>query len=1177
MNIIITLFIEYFVTKFFSWINEKALSIPKYLEMKNKINIPTQNNAIKELLTFSLENTLNNKEIKKLDLNDIVASLKLNIELIYEWVLLSNKSNVSFPYYSDKIILNVYADTFIMLYNSLFYQIQAYKNNYPSLQNLLILDKLDEINNKITANYELAKETHKLINIIMQKNVVYTDEFKQIEEKITLRKFTEARSILFSLEQKILERNDTNEIEEYYQLLTDSYFLDPENQHKAVTYLEILINKTNDINKRKKRELLKYLLKHEFDILQVELDKIFNDIIIIEIDQSYYDIQLNSHILQNELNLGEIFLNENKDKIVNYPLWICRLQYYQSNIIEAKRVIDENDKYFSQLDFDIQIMKIFVLSAYFLEQLVRNTNFQNVNNLKELIPKITEIINICRDNTKMKSQLHSIMGFVYDVLGEIDKARKEYDESLMLDKCNMNTLKNYPYILINSKKKEDKENALKYIEQYLIEYPDDEPMETLFYNSLIYISPEMAVDKLEAYKGKNNDIKPYLLYAYDILYEYTKAELLIKVFLSKEKISSSEYFFMALHYELLKKYDISIEYYFKAFDCGIENYELDRTVDKLILMTTSINDLLNIQKTIGIIEKKYSFDEIILKFIDLFSYALIKINNYEKCYQYCSIAIERNIKTINVYEALFSSYYNTHNFILAFDTIETYIEEFGQPPLQYLPFIAICCIKIDKLDKAYKILKYIPQPESSDDYFLQVQFLMQIGKGNEALEMAHKAYLTFPKNRKIVELFLSFLTDNKINIPSEEINNDLYKCLSDYTKSGFKNKIVNEFYFDTKAPPEEVLKQLTNIIPNDKGLIEKMEEIDKNRLPIVFFKNIINHNMLLIHHFLITQKKYKIWFFDGILNNHIITGQEVVYIDIGSLILLDTLGLLSTLPDCFSNILISQSIFDELRNFDATIPQTKADGIFISNIDGNITISNDNIPYNELSEKVRRIIDFIKNNKAVKLVGKPLQIVNKLPAELLHLNKPHEFDMDFDIIEYAFLSNTLIMLENNFLRKLYNSLEKSPQAICVVDYIQYLLKQKRMAFNKYCQILLLMLKQNYALLPLNYKIIYNLIHNNGYIIDDSIKPIFDMFISEVYNKEYVLKNIISVILIIWNTLIHNDIKYKWTDYLIEKLIIFGKLTLSDLNIIRDNISILIHNMKSKKDFISHFNKYLKDE
>ena len=75
MNQIIILFIEYFVTKFFDWISEKTLSIPKYLEINNKINISTQNDSIKELLSFSLENALNNKEIKKIDYNSPYAKV----------------------------------------------------------------------------------------------------------------------------------------------------------------------------------------------------------------------------------------------------------------------------------------------------------------------------------------------------------------------------------------------------------------------------------------------------------------------------------------------------------------------------------------------------------------------------------------------------------------------------------------------------------------------------------------------------------------------------------------------------------------------------------------------------------------------------------------------------------------------------------------------------------------------------------------------------------------------------------------------------------------------------------------------------------------------------------------------------------------------------------------------
>ena len=125
------------------------------------------------------------------------------MDQIFEWILLTDRSNMSFANHSDKITITSNKDALMMLYKSLFYQIQAYKNNYTELQNLIVLDKLDEIENKVAASLELSNKTYKLISSILQ-GTEYTGELKEIEEKIQLRQFNEARSVLNSIKLIIM-------------------------------------------------------------------------------------------------------------------------------------------------------------------------------------------------------------------------------------------------------------------------------------------------------------------------------------------------------------------------------------------------------------------------------------------------------------------------------------------------------------------------------------------------------------------------------------------------------------------------------------------------------------------------------------------------------------------------------------------------------------------------------------------------------------------------------------------------------------------------------------------------------------------------------------------------------------------------------------------------------------
>ena len=1173
MSPIIIFLAEYLTTKFLDWITDKKLKEIPFSDID--ISILTQNKELKDLLLNSIEIAMRNEKIKQLDENDIKNSLNDNMHFVFEWILLSERSNISFQNYSDKIIYSVNEDVFRMLYKSLFHQIQSNKNNYSTLQNLMILDKLDMLDSKLTSlDVKFNKRFDQLFQTVTNNNVEYTDELKEIENLIKSRQLKKARTLLAGFEHKILGKGEAEEIEKYYQLLTDSYLYDTENQHETINPLEKLIIHTTDNKKRKRRELLKYLLEEDFNTVQKELDIIFSD--SSDIDKSYLDIQINIFINQKKFDEAIHFVQKHKETINEFPLWVCRLFYYQSNTIKAKQIIDENDDFFKKPDFYIQTIKISVLATFYLERAIYEISFQNNENIKMIIPDIEEVINICGDDFGEKSNMHSILGLIYSVLGDIDNARKEYEKSIELNNKNINTLRNFPFILLNSNKKRDKERALEYISLYLSLNPEDKLIEDLYYNALVFISPQKAVIELQNYNGENDDIKPFLIFAYDVTLEYTKAEELVFEYLAKHDISSSMYFFIGLHFEAAKKYNIALDYYFKAIDKGKTNGELDRTVDKILQLTILLKDIILIKKGINIIEKTLTLDEIILRFINGFSCALILSNEYEKCYSYCESALQNGIRAKCVYEALFCCYYNTGNLQFALEIVEQYINVFGQPlPHNHLQSIAVCYIRIGKIEKANNIIQYLPHPESVNDYLSQILFFVKINRTIEAINIAHEAYLTFPKNQYIMEQFIHLCMLNKgNNVLSENVANDLQQCFSNYISSDIPDKMLKEYKIDTKSGPEELRKQISAILPESTDFTDRFDSIEKDRLPVSFYKYVLGRNILIIYYFLISQKKYKIWCFDGSLN--IIKSSSSIYIDIGSLLSLDTFNLLDTLPKIFSEIYIIQPIFDELFNFKSEMPQT--DGKLLLNKDknGNLVITEDTIPYKEILDKSERIIAFINNNKSVKLVGRPLKIVNKPIQDLSNFINSSKSNNDFSIVEYGYLSNNPVMLESILSRSLFNSFNTQSKAFGIVDYLRFLVSIENISFIKYCQILSLMAKQNYAILPFDYNVIYCLIKNNGYIIDDSIIFIFDIFCSDDYNKEYSYKHIIAIIVVLWNDMIHNEIKYKWTDYLMDKLISYYNLQLKNIIAIYHSISSRIYNIKSQKDFVYYFDKYLSD-
>jgi tetratricopeptide (TPR) repeat protein len=869
------------------------------------------------------------------------------------------------------------------------------------------------------------------------------------------------------------------------------------------------------------------------------------------------------------------FIKKYKTQLKNYPLWLCRIYHYQSNILDARKVIEENVSYFNMSDFDVQVTKITVLAAFYLEKTINEKTFQNFDKLKELIPVLMDTITRCGDDSESKSQIHSILGLIYAVVGESDNAAKEYNKALEINPSNMNALKNYPFILINSNVKTDNQKALVYIKQYLSSNPMDSPIETLYHNVLVFIDPRKAVEEIQSYNGSNDEIENLLLYAYDVLLEYSKADDLVSMFLKKNNISSDTYFFIGLHYELSKNLPVALEYYLKSFGAVTDKVDYDKIVDKLLRLSVFLKDEINIKKCIELIEGRFSFDEIILKYVDTFSYSLLLLYDFEKCYQYCIAAFNHGIKTRNVYESLFSCYYNTQNFYLAYEIIEEYLINFGGLPSHLLQYVAICCIQIDKLDRAYEILRFMAPPKSLNEYIIKVKFLKQIKKNIEALEMAHQAFLAFPKSRQTMELFIT-LGLGKGNIAiSEDIAFDLHLCLDEYLRSDLPSKMITQHKIDVNASPEELLKQISDIMPNNnKNIITLLDLINDKKLPLSFYKHVLGRNMMIVHNYITSQNKGKIWCFDGSFNENVIHKSEYIYVDLCSLLTLDTLNLLNTLPDVFSGILVPQSVFNELRNFESEIPPSNEVGFLSKDDNGHVGFSKDNIPYNKILEKTRRIIAFLNENKNVKICGKPLKTVNKLPSELIKLVQSDKLDFDLDVIQYGYTANYPIMLENLLFRQLFNSIINSPQAFCIVDYLAFLLEKKRINFEKYCRSLAVLSEQNYVCLPFTHRVLIYLIQENGYIIDSRIVHIFDSLFSLNYNDRYVYIYIISTIVLLWNILIPHDIKHKWTDYFFEKFIDSNYLSSVDFDVTGITVSGLIYNMQSRKDFMQYFDGFI---
>jgi hypothetical protein len=61
---------------------------------------------------------------------------------------------------------------------------------------------------------------------------------------------------------------------------------------------------------------------------------------------------------------------------------------------------------------------------------------------------------------------------------------------------------------------------------------------------------------------------------------------------------------------------------------------------------------------------------------------------------------------------------------------------------------------------------------------------------------------------------------------------------------------------------------------------------------------------------------------------------------------------------------------------------------------------------------------------------------------------------------------------------------------------------------------------------------------------------------------------------IWGEMIPVEIKYRWTDYIIDKIISYFKPVKNYLSTISDNITKYVYNMKSQKELRNYIKKYI---
>ena len=1170
---------DYLTGKIIQSFEEKIKENPLYQKLTgNFLIVSSSNSELNQLLEESIKTAKTNKTIASLQDDEIIESIDKNIDILFECIVLSKNhtplSNflIRIKYTNDNEEHRKQIETF---YKSLYEQIHEKKQNYSTLQNIQIINELGDMREENSIRYNIIDAK---LDILITKAITdyedlsYNDELNAIEEKFKNREFTIAREIALSFEEKINKSKKQEEIEKLYALIINTYLFEGGNQEEALGYFEKLIAHTKNEKKKKARIILQQIIKKDFIIAQIELDKIFSDSTsdAKEIDSVFYENQINLYFMSEDFSAGLVFIHKNKDIIDNYQYFLALMLIQQRNFKEANNLLKEHKLFFDKPDFEIQEVKIIIRSHSLLHELRERTTLDLINELKEISNEIKALLINAGDCKTKISYLHSVNAIVLAAVYDKETAKKEYEKALELDPNNYNVLKNYPYLLIDNLENMDK--ALEYIQRYREKYPGSLDDDLLYYSILTEVNPKQVIEELSTRKDIEIEIKIYLVHALDRINRHTDAEHYLKEMLESYD-NFSVHFCAGYHYNYINKPDTAIESFIRAYLFCKNEIHYDLVFYYLLRIVCNkhyIDKMITIK---GYLESRYSRSTILFKYPQYYIHILLVLNDYEDCIICCNELRENGESNDFIANAEFTCYYNTKNFQKVKQVLDENRIKYSDDILIRMAF---SCASIGEYDLTKDILKKIRKPDSKEEYIIFTQLYFSIKEYQEALNIINNAYQKYPNERKIQEFFIKLVYGYHIQPQSADIANSFGACLQSYRLAEYENKIIQEISIPKNATGEEILELIFNTFPNDPDIDNKMKSICENRLPISFFRLIFRKSIFSIHEMIINSTNHQIWCTEQFEKDLSHIKESAVFIDLSSLITLELLGLLDVVKDHFLEIYFTQSVLDAILHFDNELSQPYCDNVIIN------YGKHDDFTVRKTSEetiitmknRVNKLKTFVLSGNNIQVVGtilKPKRIIPKRIDGFLQNYKNTDIS-ESDTMCFSYLADCQAMIESAALRAAFNTFENSPMSFGIDSLLKYFYEKSIISEEKYYQSLTLLIENNYKLIPISVKHMFSIIKHEEYNILHKHNRFFNIFSSPEFDIENTANMLGYLLSHIWNdTVPSKEIKFEWTDYLL-RIITFNPLMNNEIGY--KIINYVGTHLLTKETAIS-FDEYLK--
>lgn len=1090
----------------------KNIVVTSYTKLTDSMPQVFSQEDVNKIIKEAFENARKCNYLKDIDKEELELLISDNAELIYTWIIDEQQFNSELL----KLQNDEQKKKHITFLHQIFHFIRISRNSYLSFSTERVLSKLDVL--KMQSN----AVSNQLDRIETKLEWSFSKELETIESKIKDRLSAEAISFLEALEIKILQSRNDEEIEKFYQLYTEAYLINSENQQKALPYLNKLISYTTDNFLKWYRRALYKIIDNKFDEVKTLLNEYQLDKLEGKSKQLYFSIKINYLMLTKQISEVEQFLEDEKDNIDDYFQWVMSLFLSQGLYEKAVKQID----LCKEEDSKKIVNKVLICQAkvfFYIERMQLEGKTENIrNSLLDVVNDIDNTLKQIHEDRAREKTLLLLKGMIFQNINKIDEAFSMYQKIEELGGSDdPNFLRNYAMIFML---KANYEKSLDYVKKALEIIPEDTLCLEIYYSTMCIVNPEKAAKELQDFKETEGtlDIKLKIIDALVRQDKIKTAEEMLKEFEYKYP-ENSDVIFASAELECLKgKLDNAIELYRKIIARNVKNPLYIASIRKLLQIGLNQRNLILLSELIQItnIEENIMYEYLSIIGYEII-YAFILLGNIIKAHSIVKKMEEYNLITNDILRLDMSCQFHSKNYekaIEIYNNLKANVQIFPEDRKIYLYSLYY----LGKRDDLLEAIDVMPTPCNPNEYIAQSQTIRNLGVFEKAIKIAHDAYVKYPDNQYVVENFIQMIFTRGMEQIDDNIIKDFYKCRDIYFANPNSTHSFKVIQLPTDAKGEDILRILNDNLPKQKK-IDYLNFLNEHHFHISILAKKFNYFFMWKN--VIELPQYKIFLSDcsvpDLKRQYDNISEKDVIIDLPSLITCAYLDILQYLAQFFAKIFISQDSIDVLeraKNSQYNVyAENSMSGLYELN---NYSYPDKKIDYSDLREYLNRI-DRFRGNNNVRVVGSQLEPKSQLQEDLVNFLEKAEMLETSDVL-YACSSNIQIMLESYVMRVAMKELKSSIIPFEIETILLKLVKTGKMNAEHYFAAIYKLLKAKYYCVYFDFNFIIYYLERNNYSDSEETDFLQSLFISDAYIKDWMASILTNVILKIFITKENDD-------------------------------------------------------